>query len=107
MAFNAYYITLSQTHTILPSKNRKVVVTKLMLFQLNFGHKDATVSYIKCNNFQDILPPGSIQHSREYKKFPKSISIHFNCSFMQLQTSDHNNISLPGVCMCLRERERE
>ena len=39
---------------------------------------------------------GAIQCSREYKKFLKSISIHFNCSFMQQkqQTSGHNNISL-------------
>ena len=43
-------------------------------------------------NFQDIL--GAIQCSREYKEFLKSISIHFNCSFMQLeqQTPSHNNI---------------
>ena len=35
----------------------------------------------------------------EYKKFLKSISIHFKCSFMQLkqQTSGHNNIPSLGV----------
>ena len=41
-----------------------------------------------------------IQCSREYKKFlNKSISIHFNSSFMQIkqQTSGHN-IPLLGVC---------
>ena len=30
---------------------------------------------------------GAIQCSREYKKFRKSISLHFNCSFMQLTTT--------------------
>ena len=30
--------------SITASKNRNVVMTKSMLFQLNVGHKDATVS---------------------------------------------------------------
>ena len=32
-----------------------------------------------------LVPQGAIQCTREYKKFLKSISIHFNCSFMQLK----------------------
>ena len=45
------------------------------------------------------LSLGAMQCSREYKKFHKSITIHFNCSFMQLkqQTSGHNNIPPLGV----------
>ena len=37
----------------------------------------------------------AIQCSREYKKFLKSISAHFNCSFMQVkqQISGQNTIS--------------
>ena len=49
------------------------------------------------NDFQDILVPlGAMNSALGNKKFLKSISIHFNCSFMQLkqQTSGHNNISL-------------
>ena len=42
---------------------------------------------------------GAILCSREYKKLLMSISIHFNCSVMQLkqQTSGHNNIPFLGV----------
>ena len=42
---------------------------------------------------------GAIQCSREYKKFLKSISIHFNCSFMQLkqQTSSDVNGEIIGL----------
>ena len=41
----------------------------------------------------------AIQCSREYKKLLKSISAHFNCSFMQVkqQISGHNTISLLEV----------
>ena len=43
--------------------------------------------------------PWELQCSREYKKFLKSISMHFNCSSMQIkyQTSGHNNISFLRV----------
>ena len=47
------------------------------------------------NDFQDILVPmGAMYSALGNKKFLKSISIHFNCSFVQLkqQTSGHNNI---------------
>ena len=56
------------------------------------------VSY-KCWNSKIYWSLGAIQCSREYKKFHKSITIHFNCSFMQQkqQTSGHNNIPLLGV----------
>ena len=55
------------------------------------------VTNVVYDNFQDILV--SIQCSREYKKFLKSISIHFNNPFVLLkhQTSGHNNIPLLGV----------
>ena len=54
-------------------------------------------------------PLGAIQCSREYKKFLKSISIHFNCSFMQLeqQTTGHNNIYLLGVWHTLIEMDEQ
>ena len=73
-----------------------------MLFQLNVVHKVLLrVSYnVVYNNFQDILVSLRAMYSAlENKKFLKSISIHFNCSFMQLkqQTSGHNNISLLAV----------
>ena len=65
-------------------------------FQLNIRHKDATVSQLATTVVYKIYwPLGAIQCSREYKKFLKSISIHFNSSFMQLkQTSGHKNIPL-------------
>ena len=57
--------------SIYHSKNRNAVMAKSMLFQL--------VRNVVYDNFQDILVLGAIQCSRE---FLKSISIHFNCSFM-------------------------
>ena len=73
------------------------------------------VTNVVYTNFQDVLVPlGAVQCSREYKKFPESISTHFNCSFMQLkQTSDQENNSLLGdiyiylctqtafICVCM------
>ena len=58
------------------------------------------VTNVVYNNFQDILVPlGAMYSALGNKKFLKSISIHFNCSFMQLkqQTFGHNNISLLAV----------
>ena len=58
------------------------------------------VTNVAYNNFQDILVPlGAMYSALENKKFLKSISIHFNCSFMQLkkQTSGPNKISLLAV----------
>ena len=83
------------------NKNRNVVVTVSpeCLDTRCYCELDTNVVYDNLE-FQDMLVPGSyIQCSREYKKFLKSISIHFNCSFMQLkqQTSGHNNIALHGV----------
>ena len=74
-----------------------IVYIKIQLFQLNIRHKDATVSQLATTVVYEIYwPLGAIQCSRKYKKFLKSISIHFNSSFMQLkqQTSDHKNIPL-------------
>ena len=80
-------------------KNRNVVVTKICCFSWMFYPKMLLwVSYLTTTS--KIVPcMGDIQCSREYRKFLKSISIHFNCSFMQLkqQTSSHNNIPLLGV----------
>ena len=62
------------------------VLTKIMLFQLNVVHKDAESQLqmlltVTSKIYQSLR---AIQCSREYEKFLKSISIHFNCSFMQL-----------------------
>ena len=40
---------------------------------------------------------GAIQRSREYKKFHTSISIHFNCSFMPITTTNLWSQQLLGV----------
>ena len=76
-----------------------VVVIKSVLFHLNVRHGDATVSWLQLLFTMTYWSLGAIQCSREYKKFLKSITLHFNCSFMQLeqQTSGHNNIPLLGV----------
>ena len=58
------------------------------------------VTNVVYNNFQDkLVPLGAMYSALGNKKFLKSISIHFNCSFVQLkqQTSGHNNISLLAV----------
>ena len=40
--------------------------------------------------------------AREYKKFPKSISIHFNCSFMQVKQQTNNTIAKSIVAIILQ-----
>ena len=80
----------------------KNVVTKSMLFWLNVIQKRfycELVTNVVYDNFQDIhVPQGAIQCSREYKKFLKIISIHFNWSSMQLHHGHslflHNHIIL-------------
>ena len=59
-------------------------MTKSILFQqLDTNCYCELVTNVIYDNFQDILVP--MQYFREYKKFIKSTSIHFNCSFMQLK----------------------
>ena len=91
-------ISKAQCHclSIAHSKNRNVV-TKNVLFQLNVGHKDAfTTSGLQMLLTLTYWSLGAIQYSREYKKFLKSDSMHFYCSFMQLkqQTSGRNCLLL-------------
>ena len=81
--------------SIAHSKNRNVVVTKSMLFQLNVGHKDAfTTSRLQMLLTITYWFLGTIQCFREYKKFLKSNSMHFYCSFMQLKQQTSNSLLL-------------
>ena len=82
--------------------NRIVVATKRKFFSWILYTKMLCelVTNVVYDNFQDILVPvGAKQCSRDKNKFLKSISVHFNCSFMQpkQQNSAHNNIPLLGV----------